>query len=277
MTAIRKNLIFTITHGRTGTTMLTEVFRLFDNIRSEHEPQPNYADVLPYVKANPRYAIQFLEKKIGVINMIQEDNYIETSNVFGKGFFIPLIRMGVFPKLVFLNREFREVAQSLYKRGSFPARTKIGRHYSADPSFAGTLPIFQPSHLSDYQVCFWGVLDSFWRQQSAAAIYDKEGKKYIWASATDFNDFERTLEIGEYLGLFVRDKEEAEFYHRRETNKHHNANSQTAGVSRGHIDFDGEEKEVIDRVAFYDPIFVDSVLESRYVSKTLVNAVSSQN
>ena len=274
MTAYRKNLIFTITHGRTGTTMLTEVFRLFDDIRSEHEPQPNYADVLPDVKANPRHAIRFLEKKLSAIREIREHTYIETSNVFGKGFFIPLVRMGVFPKLIFLNREFREVAQSLYKRGSFPARTNIGRHYSVDPSFPGALPVFQPNNLSDYQICFWGVLDSFWRQLYAAKIYDKEGAKYVWASAKDFNDFENTLEIGEHLDLSVRNKKEAELYHQRATNTHHNANRQTSEVNLSDVDFDEEEKEVVDRIAFYDPIFVDSLLDCRYAAKTLVNSLS---
>ncbi|WP_447044420.1 hypothetical protein [Vreelandella sp. H-I2] len=267
-----KNIIFTVTHGRTGTTMLTEVFKIFEDTRSEHEPEPNYASLLPKVKENPRYAIKFLEEKIEFINKFDESNYVETSNVFGKGFFIPLIRMGVFPKLVFLNREFREVAKSLFKRGSFPMRTKMGMHFSSDPSYPGTLPIFQPESLTDYQICFWGVLDSYFRQLKAADIYNKLGKDYIWASTSDFNDFHKTLAIGEKLGLKVENKIKAKETHDIAANIHHNANKNPGnGIS---VDFDEGEKEVLDRVAFYEPIFVDEVLVSPFLDKRLAESMS---
>ncbi|MCL7928589.1 hypothetical protein [Halomonas llamarensis] len=264
-----KNIIFTITHGRTGTTMLTEVFKIFDDTRSEHEPEPNYANVLPYVKENPRYAIEFLEKKIKAVNAIKEKNYVETSNVFGKGFFIPLIRMGFYPNLIFLNRDFRKVAESLFKRGSFPMRTKMGQHFSADPSFPGTLPIFQPEALTDYQICFWGVLDSFWRQIRAAEIYDEEGCKYVWASASDFNDFDKTVEMGEYLGLSIKNKEESRLMHEKKASVHHNPNRSSSRAEEVSIRFDEEEREVIDRIAFYEPFFVNKVINSSYFDKNL--------
>ncbi|MEL7615061.1 hypothetical protein AAG584_14935 [Vreelandella titanicae] len=266
-----KNIVFTVTHGRTGTTMLTEVFKIFEDTRSEHEPEPNYASILPKVKENPRYAIKFLEDKIELINKFNESNYVETSNVFGKGFFIPLIRMGVFPKLVFLNREFREVAKSLFKRGSFPMRTKMGMHFSSDPSYPGTLSIFQPETLTDYQICFWGVLDSYFRQVKAGEIYDKMGKDYVWVSAGDFNDFNKTLIVGEKLGLRVSDKSKARDAHNVVANTHHNPNKKNNVEVR--VDFDKEEGEVLDRVAFYEPMFVEQVLGSTFLDKHLAEKI----
>ncbi len=269
-----KNIIFSITHGRTGTTMLSEVFKIFDDTRSEHEPEPNYASVLPYVKENPRYAISFLEEKIQTINTIGENNYVETSNVFGKGFFIPLVRMGVCPKLIFLNREFRRVAESLFKRGSFPMRTKMGRHFSADPSFPGALPVFQPETLTDYQICFWGVLDSYYRQLHASEIYDDIGGVYVWANVSDFNDFSKTLEIGSKLGVEVSGEESASERHRKIVSVHHNPNRKSPDREREDIPFHDEEAEVLDRIAFYEPLFVDRVLVSSYIDKHLAEKLS---
>lgn len=267
MIKTNKNIIFTITHGRTGTTMLTEVFKIFDDTRSEHEPEPNYASVLPSVKENPRYAIHFMKNKIQSINVLKEKNYVETSNVFGKGFFIPLVRMGVYPRLILLNREFRKVAESLFKRGSFPMRTEMGQHFSADPSYPGSLPVFQPDSLTDYQICFWGVLDSYFRQKKAAEIYDTLGRTYIWAAASDFNDFDKTLEIGDKLGLVVKDK--AEGLHKEKMSVHHNPNKKNTGLDDVNINFDAEEKEVIDRIAFYEPMFIDCVIASSFLDEKL--------
>ncbi|MCE8034519.1 hypothetical protein EKK97_13520 [Billgrantia tianxiuensis] len=253
--------------------MLTEVFKIFADTRSEHEPEPNYARALPDVKKDPRHAVAFLKNKIKTVEGYKEKNYVETSNVFGKGFFIPLARMGFFPKLIFLNREFRKVAGSLYKRGSFPMRTKMGQHFSSDPSYPGSLPIFKPAGLTDYQLCYWGVLDSFYRQLQAEAIYQDVGKEYVWASASDFNDFDLTCSIGERLGLSLADKAMAERRHKEIAGQHHNPNKSDNGP-RTEVNFDREEAEVLDRIAFYDPLFVDKVMSSKFFSRELAIKLS---
>ncbi|GEK74048.1 MULTISPECIES: hypothetical protein [Halomonas] len=266
-----KNLVFTVTHGRTGTTMLTEVFKMFDDTLSEHEPEPNYATVFPAVKDDPRHAFGFLEKKLAHIDGIAPSSYVETSNVFGKGFLIPLLRLGLRPGLIFLNREFRETAKSLYKRGSTPMRTERGRHYSADPRVPGSLPVFSPEQLSDYQLCFWGVLDSYYRQLMARDIYDAEGGVYHWVTATDFHDFETTLEVGRKFGLGVKDIEAARAFHASVTQEHHNPNR--GGRSADGMELTAQEVEVLDRVSFFAPGFVDDVLGSRFIDQGVVDAI----
>ena len=89
---VAKNIVFTVTHGRTGTTFLTRLFGLFEDTLAEHEPAPDYASILPRVKRDPRFALDFLDKKLEAISRVQQGNYVETSNVFGKGFLIPLLR-----------------------------------------------------------------------------------------------------------------------------------------------------------------------------------------
>ncbi|RKR06110.1 hypothetical protein C7446_1046 [Kushneria sinocarnis] len=258
-----KNMIFTITHGRTGTTFLTELFGLFHDTLALHEPEPNYADIFPLVKEDPRHALGFLKRRIENINKIKQKNYIETSNVFGKSFFIPLLRLGVQPKIVLLNRNFREVAKSLYVRGSYPMRTERGRQYSSDPSFPGNLPIYLPESLSNYQLCYWGVLDSFFRQIQAANIYESMGlsSKIFNVQADDLHDFKCFESMGERFGLYFSDRDEALKQHGVIKKKRFNPN---LGVKKtGDINFDNEESLVLDRIAYFDPIFVEKVLSEK--------------
>jgi hypothetical protein len=270
MSLVNKNLVFSVTHGRTATTMLTEVFKLFKDTCSEHEPEPNYASIFPQVKDNPKHAIAFLEKKLNHIAKKKEPNYVETSNVFGKGYLIPLLRLGVFPGLVFLNRDFRKVALSLYQRGSTPMKTPTGQHYSADPTFPGGLAIYYPETLSDYQLCFWGVLDSYYRQRQAEQIYKHEGlETFFWVTAEGLNDYETALEMGRRFSL--EPKASAQQEHAKITAIHHNPNVKKRGAED--IDFMSEELEVIDRVSFYEPIFIENLLGSEFLEQALVSRV----
>lgn len=265
MISCKKNLIFTITHGRTGTTFLTEAFKIFDNTCSLHEPEPNYARALPSVKESPENAIPFLQKKIAFINNLPEENYVETSNVFGKGFFIPLLRMGIMPGLLFLNRNFRKTASSLYERGSTPMRTEMGKHFSSDPRTPGSLAIYKPENLTDYQLCYWGVLDAYARQIQAESIYKAEGGNFLWVTADDFHDFETLIAIGKHFKLSISDEKPAKEKHKKIISTHHNFNKRKLR-NASEISFADEESEVINRIAFYNPLFAERVISSPFTN-----------
>lgn len=267
--AITKNLTFTITHGRTGTTFLTEAFKVFEDTLSVHEPEPNCANHLPLVKQDPRHAVDFLKKKLSHIDGIREANYVETSSVFGKGFFIPLLRMGITPNLIFLNRNFRKTASSLFQRGSIPMRTQRGRHFSADPRVPGSLPIYAPDDLSDYQLCYWGVLDTFARQLQAAAIYDSQGcARYRWAASGDFHDFAFLKNIGDAFGLSIGNEDAARKQHDAIKSKHHNPNRALNKVSLP-ASLDEEEIAVLDRASYYSPMIIENALTSPFTEASI--------
>jgi len=267
-----KNVIFTVTHGRTGTTLLTDIFSIFKDTKPEHEPAPNYASIHPHVKDDPRKSIDFLKEKFNHINQIKERNYVETSNVFGKAFLIPMLRMGMYPNLIFLNREFRKVATSLFQRGSTPGRTQMGIHYSADPTKPGSLDIFSSDTLSDYQMCFWGVLDSYKRQLDAEEIYKKSGNNnFFWITAKELNDYEKVKEMGTNFGLKTIQNSRAK--HLQSSRQHHNPNPTKRPIND--IIFIEEEVEVIDRLAYYNPLFVDKLLESNLLDPETLSLVST--
>lgn len=271
-----KNLTFSITHGRTGTTFITNVFSLFDDIRSEHEPNPNFAPLFPKVKEDPRIAYKFWETKLEAISKHKEKNYVETSNVFGKGYFLPLIRaFDIYPNLLFITRDFRDTAKSLFKRGSIPARSRNGLMFSCYPSEQpGALPIFQHESLTDYQMCYWAVLDSFYRQLQAEQIYkQRELSNFVWLTANDLHDFEFFKKCGDVFGLEISDLEKVKKEHAKMSATTYNANPDRKVEELD--DRDKQEAIVIDRVAYYNVLFAEKVIESKYTRKSVKEMFAS--
>lgn len=262
---IDKNLTFAVTHGRTGTTFVTKLFGLFDDTHSEHEPEPNFAADFPSVKQDPREAVEFWKKKLDVISKYPQKNYVETSNVFGKGYFIPLLRAyDIYPNLILLAREFRDIAKSLYKRGSIPARSQNGKLFSCHPEQPGALPIFKYEQLTDYQMCYWAVLDAFMRQLQAEGIYASKGlNNFAWVTAKDFHNFETLKNCGALFGLTFSDEEDAKKTHAEMIQKTFNANPDRDVDPIE--DIDKQEAIVIDRIAYFNMTFAETILQTDFV------------
>lgn len=264
---INKNLTFTITHGRTGTTFVTNLFELFDDTLSVHEPDPNYAHAFPKVKLDPRFAVQFLKTKMESVLSISESNYVETSNVFCKGYFLPFIRhFDHYPNLLLLNRDFRRVATSLYKRGSIPERSQNGKLFSCETAQPGTLPIYGAADLSDYQICYWAVLDAFKRQLDAVKIYEDKGlDNFVWCTPETFHDFDFFKQAGEKLGLKFADEDAAKAKHEELVGTKFNLNPDRKVEEISDEAKNIEEAKVIDRIAYFDLSFVNHILEHEFL------------
>ena len=259
-----KNITFSITHGRTGTQFVTKLFELFSDTLSQHEPDPNFASVFVQVKDDPRIAVKFWETKLDVISKYAQANYVETSNVFGKGYFLPLVRaFDIYPNLLLITRDFRDTAKSLYKRKSTPVRSSSGMMYSCHPEQPGTLPIFAYQGLTDYQLCYWAVLDSYYRQMQAEDIYKDKGlSNYMWLTADDLHDFSTFQKAGEVCGLVFDDEEEAEKRHKEISGTIYNANPERAVEDVD--DMAKQEAIVLDRIAYFDILTVEKILKSKY-------------
>ena len=68
-----KQLILTVTAGRTGTTFLHNLFRVFPGVDSTHEDEPSYLHVMRRVQTQPAEATSFLTKfKFPVIAVCYE-------------------------------------------------------------------------------------------------------------------------------------------------------------------------------------------------------------
>jgi hypothetical protein len=157
---INKRIVFTVTTGRSGTGYLASQLAYLPNIDCFHEPVPVFAEVMREAQRRPEAAHEFIaQKKLPFIASQKSLFYIETSHLFCKGFFEPLLALNVHPSLIFLKREHRQVALSLYRLDTIPVRTKKGEKYLLNPNDPGVLPIKNWHTLSDYQLCYWYCLE----------------------------------------------------------------------------------------------------------------------
>jgi hypothetical protein len=155
-----KTLIFTVTPGRSGSKYLAALLSTIPGVSAYHEPSPDFASVMRRMQQDPEIAFSFLRhKKLPAIAKIDEPVYIETSHLFCKGFFEPLLLMEISPKLIFLRRHPTDVAWSLLERGTIPTRTASGCFYLLDPRDPNVLPLPGWESMRDYQLCFWYALE----------------------------------------------------------------------------------------------------------------------
>ena len=201
-----KNLVFTVTAGRTGTTLLTSLLKLLPDTTALHEPEPAFEHYLRRVQRNPAAAKEFLlQYKLPAIAQYRTTNYAELSNVFAKVFLEPLLELGLTPNLVILRRHPRLIALSYMERYVIPERTVYGLEFLLGPRDPGTLPLPRWYRMTDYQLIFWYALEMERRQQAYRELRLRHGGKLFDVTVDELHDPERFLALAETLRLIQPD------------------------------------------------------------------------
>lgn len=162
---MKKRLIFTVTTGRSGTMFLASILRLLKGNDCFHEPGNLFNQYFREAIYDQKMARRFwLDRKLPEISSLPHKVYIETSHLFCKGFFEPLLDLGHVPDLILLSRNKREVALSLLNLRTIPGRTPAGIESYLGPDDPGVLKLPDYQLLSDYQLCYWYCLEIQRRQ-----------------------------------------------------------------------------------------------------------------
>jgi hypothetical protein len=250
----RKNLVFTVTAGRTGTAYLQQLLGALPDTTSVHEPEPAFVAVMRTIQHAPERARSFLlEYKLPAIAAVQTPHYIEVSHLFCKGFLEPTLALGVTPRLVVLRRQPRRIALSLLARQSVPGRTKNGLKYLLQPSDPGVLPLANWTRRSAYALCFWYALEIERRQQVYAERLAALGGTCVDATAGELHDAERFLDAARALKLLgTADLDALRLRHRELSAVTHNPNRGGA-VADDLAAMDSDEESVWAAIAPHAP------------------------
>jgi len=248
------NLVFTVTAGRSGTLFAQKLFSLLPEVTSEHEPQPAFHVYLRRIRRDPVFAREFLlHYKLPVIGNLHTPNYVELSHVFCKGFLEPLLELGVTPNLLLLRRDPRLVALSYLARYTVPERTFYGIEFLLSPRYAGTLPLPDWQHMTDYQLIFWYALEIERRQREYSRLVRVRGGIVCDVTAVELNDFECFFQLVQTLGLLTltADRNGLDCQHASIARFSRNRN----GAPQRHyrVDLDREEEEVWRVVSAAEP------------------------
>ena len=209
-----QNYIFTITTGRSGTKYLASLFKTVKNTISLHEPS-NEASYLREINKNhnTEHARKFVEDskiKSIALKMKNTENctYIETSHVICKGFLEHLIKHYPDLKIVYLSRDLKSVAKSLYKHQSITQRhirdEKARSYYlfPTDKICRFKLTQAQIEQLTDFELCVWYYFEIF----SIYQEFRRKGRPIYQISLDDLNSFDKTVEFFNRLGLHEYDE-----------------------------------------------------------------------
>jgi hypothetical protein len=247
-----KQLILTVTAGRTGTAFLHNLFRLFPGVDSFHEDEPSYLHVMRRVQTQPAEAARFLKKfKFPVIAASKSRTFAETSHLFCKGFLEPMLNLGVYPDLVLLRRNPRRIALSLHERNTIPGRTSTGTDYLVCPADPGTLPLSLWEGMTDYQLCFWYALEIECRQHRYGDYMQQLGRKVCDYTASELHNPDSFLDMAETLSLDIPERDELLLQHREVVSTDYN---KTPEVREQAFDIDEAEQEVWEGVSHYEPL-----------------------
>jgi hypothetical protein len=130
-----RNIVFTVTAGRTGTDTLSKICNLPESTLAEHEPMPHYRYFLGLVQKDVKLAAHvFSQLKVPYILSTPHKSYVETTHLFCKGFLEPCLAYGFRPSLVILTRNARQVATSLLQKNAVPGAHGAGYRHLIAPN-----------------------------------------------------------------------------------------------------------------------------------------------
>jgi hypothetical protein len=198
----QKKLVFTVATGRCGTAFFAEMLRLVPGSTSLHEPEPEYADVLRKVQQDPGRAHVFLvERKLPAIARDLSTIYIETTHLFCKGFLEPLLELDIVPSLLWIRREHRAIASSMYRGGTIPGRTDKGLRFYLSPDDPGVLSVKHWQQFHDYQLCYWYCLEIERRAKEYRAMYQENDWCWVETSLAEITTMRGMRKVVAGLGL----------------------------------------------------------------------------
>jgi hypothetical protein len=243
-----KNLIFTVTAGRSGTVFLQNILGILPDVTSLHEPDPAFHGCLRHIQREPKYARDFLLNiKLPAIANFSTRHYAEVSHVFCKGFLNPLLDIGVTPNLIVLRRAPRSIALSYLNRNAVPGRTALGMEYLLTPDDPEVLLLPNWRQMSDYQLLFWYAIEIERRQATYASLVTKRGGRVFDTTAEELYDAECFIQLATGLGILSsRDNNESivEKHAHLKVQRY----NQNRFFLRFKLDLDAQEEEVWDAI-----------------------------
>lgn len=252
--------VFTVTAGRSGTKLLHKLFGLMPDTLSLHEPAPNFVHAMRHGQSNPDALVTFVrDHKLPFLAAQGVGRYVETSHLFCKGYAEAFLRLGVLPDIIVLRRPPREIAQSLLRMNSVPARTGLGLRYLLQPNDPGVLPLPGWTHRSNYQLCFWYALEIERRQIRYAQIFAELGRRVVEVTLADLLDFERFRAAAGQLGFLTTTLPDLESRFEQLIGTRHNSTGD-GPVEGLDADLDATENEVWEAIFHYEPTLRSRVM-----------------
>lgn len=178
-----KQIIFTVSTGRSGTAFLEWILGFHPKIDARHEPEPSYHHCLRDIQGNREGAKKFLlDHKFPEIEKSSKKIYFESSHLFCKGFAEACLELGVVPDLIIHKRENRKVALSMVKGNTVPTLDEKGDQFYLRPDDPEVVAPKEWLAWTPYQICYWYTLEIDRRAKIYADMFSKRGARIAYST-----------------------------------------------------------------------------------------------
>ena len=195
-------MIFSLNPGRCGSMYMHKTFRSVPKVVSLHEPWPTFQDANCNGLTHDERLTWLKDEKLHYIKGLAQDNYLETSNQFMRGWPGLLLELGEIPDIIILRRPHREVALSAWRMGYIPARSVVASKYGLNPDDKDALLSCENfSRWTDYQLCYWHCLEVEERVKKFVPSLVAAGSIIAETTLADIRTARGFLELVKELGL----------------------------------------------------------------------------
>ena len=244
-----KTLVFTVASGRSGTQTLARIFEAFPQVEATHEGVPAFQDVMRQALSDPLLARDFLlARKLPAIAASPKPVYFESSHVFGKGFLVQMLRLGLRPRVLFLKRDPRKIALSLERIGATPHRTAGGRAHFLSPADPSLLPVQLWDDFTDYQLCYWYALETIRRQRIAHELAIRAGCNCHFLRIEDLRTPDDVWNLAESLRLDLARTPQVEAALQARVGRAFNLKEKSPAVRHAPSELEAQERMVVERI-----------------------------
>lgn len=203
-----KDIILTITAGRSGTRLLAVLLSEVLGVEAHHEPKPRATFWIRPTLQNPVHGIDWLiREKFPAIAAAPNRIYVETSHFLCKGMVEPMLMLGLRPRFIILRRNAREIARSYFRLNVVPGRNEEGQLVLTSPFDAYSLPLPNWQDYSDYQLCYWYAKDIERRQTAYLSFFKKNEISHIEVDMQDLLHWESFLKVCHFVDPSATERE----------------------------------------------------------------------
>lgn len=237
-----KRLVFCLTNGRSGSNRLGDLFEAVRGLDAHHEPAPYFDLVRRRAALDPNLAKDFLLRiKLPYIAGLDAPIYVETSHLFNKAFFRPMLATGIPFDCVLLTRDMRSTALSMLSLDNRPGAPGMSTRFLIAPDEAECIPPPSFDKLTHYQQLCWHVLESDARSRAYAAELRAAGGRVAEVSLESLSEAATFRRLLEDLSIDTRAIDEG-ILHEKLTRRVNTKSGKRRDFSLTDAELDTEEK-----------------------------------
>lgn len=211
-----KQLILTLSSGRTGTTLFGTLLKRVPGVYSDeftNVPPGEEWNRFEYEfrskrqanRIDPSVGYDFIKDKLDMYAKQPYDNFVITDHVALDGFIEHFLALGAKPNIIVLRRSMREVASSLYRLNWIPGKSPTQFVSFPGPGESNVLPYPGWERAHHYQLCFWYCCHIEWKIQQWFKYFKANGSLIWETTLKEILDLEHFNYMMEFFGLSTVD------------------------------------------------------------------------